>query len=134
MRKPWNKTEINELEKYIKNHSVILKTNFYKNIYLGKMKFRRCPRFFIRMSAKVGRSPSQCKSKFQKYEKEIYTDFLELPFDHLLVYQDIRKRKPLTTIQGRTSKRLSKKMIKNKKLKKNSIFENKIDSDEFKST
>ena len=123
LRKPWNKTEINELEKYIKSNSLILKSNFYKNIYLGKMKFRRCPRFFIRMSSKVGRSPSQCKSKFQKFEKEIYTDFLELPLNHLLVYQAIRKNKPLTLIQGRTSKRLSKKMKKKPKFKRHSLLQ-----------
>ena len=57
------------------------------------MKFRRPPRFFKEMSIKVGRTDAQWKAKFQKFEKEIYTQYLGLPVEHFLVYLEIRDMK-----------------------------------------
>lgn len=91
VRKMWTKAETALLEKYIKEQGALLRSNFYWNIFLGKMKRRRPPRFFIEMSAKVGRTDSQCKSKFQKFEREIYVEFLEIPATHFRVYKAIRR-------------------------------------------
>lgn len=91
-RKSWTKGEIQQLESYVKKKSEILRQNFYKNILINKMKHRRSPRFFIQMSQSVGRSASQCKSKFQKFERVIYTEFLDLPSDHYQVYSSIRNQ------------------------------------------
>lgn len=90
LRKLWTKVETTNLEKYIKSQAALLRDNFYWNIYFGKMKYRRPARFFIEMGSHIGRSPSQCKSKFQKFEREIYVEYLEIPASHFLVYNAIR--------------------------------------------
>jgi hypothetical protein len=124
-RKPWTKLETANFEKYIKKKAFLLKANFYKNIYKGKMKFRRPPRFFIEMSNKIGRTASQCKSKFQKLEKEIYLEFLDLPLNHFLVYQSIRNNnQALSDIKS--SEFISKRMNKRNKQKIRKISSLKI--------
>lgn len=92
LRKLWTKVETANLEKYIKSQSGLLKNNFYWNIYFGKMKRRRPARFFIEMGSRIGRTSSQCKSKFQKFEREIYVEYLEIPANHFQVYKAIRNR------------------------------------------
>jgi hypothetical protein len=62
------------------------------------------------MSESVGRSPSQCKSKFQKFEKEIYTEYLDIPVDHYQVYACIRSRNNLDQKKFNLEKKQVNKM------------------------
>ena len=92
-RKRWSPRELDLLESYIKEKTDCLKNNIYQNILIGKLQYRKNPRFFIKMSQTIGRSPEQCKSKFQKYEEKIYLIHLGVPKKHYEVFLHLRERK-----------------------------------------
>jgi hypothetical protein len=91
-RKRWSFEEVEKLKLYIKGKSELLMTNFYENIVEGKMKVRKPPGFFIEMAKELEMTPKQCKSKFQKSEKEIYTKYLAVSEDHYSVFISLRKK------------------------------------------
>jgi hypothetical protein len=90
-RQRWNEKELNELRKYILLKGDELKLAFYQNIIEGKIIYKKCSKFFIEMSKKIKRSSNQCKSKFQKMEREIYLEILQVPEEYYLLYQCQRK-------------------------------------------
>lgn len=92
-KRNWTDIEIAGLEKFIISNKFKLENLFYQNIIAGKLSQRKSPGFFNDMSLAVNRSPDQCKSKFQKFERKIYRDFLKLPEDHYRVFIHIRKKK-----------------------------------------
>lgn len=92
-RKRWTELELTNLREYIQLKSAILLKNFYQNLVEGRIKFRKPSRFFSEMAAFLKMSSAQCKSKFQKYEKHIYTNYLQLPEKSYLVLEHIRKQK-----------------------------------------
>lgn len=89
-RKRWTLNEVEKLKTYIKKQSELLLSNFYENIIEGKMKIRKPPGFFIEMASFLKMTPKQCKSKFQKSEKEIYTNYLGVPSDYYEVFTCLR--------------------------------------------
>ena len=92
-KRRWTKKELINLKKYIIYKSKILLNNFYRNVIYGYIKFRKPTGFFIEMARTLGLTSPQCKSKFQKFEKEIYTLYLELPEESYIVLKYIRKQK-----------------------------------------
>lgn len=92
-KRNWTNDEIAILKNFIISKKNILETLFYQNIIAGKLSERKMPGFFNEMSEAVNRSADQCKSKFQKFERKIYREFLKLPEDHYRVFVYIRKKK-----------------------------------------
>lgn len=91
-RKRWSLQEVSDLKKYIQSKSDLLINNFYENVLEGKMKVRKPPGFFIQMAETLNMKPKQCKSKFQKFEREIYTNYLSLPEAEYQVFLHLRKK------------------------------------------
>lgn len=104
IRKSWNKEEIDNLKKFIKIQEKYLISNFYKNIRNGSLEIKKKSSFFREMSKYVLRSPTKCKSKFQKIEETIYIEYLKIPEDHYIYFLYLRQKKP------------KKKEIENEKL------------------
>lgn len=89
----WLPEEFNQMKKYIISESQNLKSNMYINIVAGHKRFRKPRTFFIELGKIIGRSPSHCKSKFQKMENEIYLDYLKVKSEHFETFRWIRKIK-----------------------------------------
>ena len=86
----WTQKNIENLIKFIKLKEAILIRNFYKNITEGSHRTRKPTGFFLEMSKYTKKSPQQCKSKFQKLEKKIYTNYLQIPTMHYYLYTSLR--------------------------------------------
>ena len=91
----WNNEQKLKLKNFLLLEQKELLVNFYKNIVVGVLNFRRHTNFFQKMSEFVGRNPNQCKSKMQKYEKEAFTEVLKVPEDHYQFFELLRKLKSL---------------------------------------
>ena len=89
----WKTWEEDRLKSFLLSRKKNLIINLYKNILAGELRYRREDRFFIDMSEIVGRTPEQCKSKMQKYEKNAYTEFLKVPESHYDMFQWLRKKR-----------------------------------------
>jgi hypothetical protein len=89
----WNHHELAKLETFIKQNSKSFYQHFYKNILNPIHQVRKEPRIFIRMEEFVGKTTKQCKSKFQKYDRTIYLDHLNIPIDHYQVFLHIQNKK-----------------------------------------
>lgn len=92
----WSGSETQLLREFIAGQESGLLTNFYKNIFLGQLNFRRPAKFFKKMSGTIGRSPKQCKSKMQKFEKEAFVGILRVPEEHYRFYLVLRKLKTMS--------------------------------------
>jgi hypothetical protein len=92
----WNENETSRLRLYIESEEKNLLTNFYKNIFMGQLNFRRPAKFFQKMSVAVGRNSKQCKSKMQKFEEEAFVGILKVPKEHYKFYQVLRKLKSMS--------------------------------------
>lgn len=92
-RKRWSPADLAALRKYVLSQSRVLLANFYLNVKDGSVLRRKPSRFFIKMANYLQMTPAQCKSKFQKFEREIYTNFLGLPHQAYRVLQHIRRKK-----------------------------------------
>lgn len=86
----WNSEEVEVLRQFVSTKRKPLLEYFYKNIFLGELKVRKPRKFFVEMSRAVGRTAEQCKSKFQKFEKKVFKDFLKVPVEHFEVFQWLR--------------------------------------------
>lgn len=91
--KKWDTKDIDAMKNFVKTNENMLLSTLYKNIYNGKIIFRKKSKFFTQMGKILKRPSSNCKSKFQKYEKEIYIDFLGVPEIHYLLLKHIRGKK-----------------------------------------
>ena len=95
VRKFWSKKDLSLLKEYILHHKDWLRRNFYMNIRANRLKFRKLSGFFVDMGKKVGRATEHCKSKFQKFERHIYTRYLKIPSNHYLVFCYVRKQEQI---------------------------------------
>jgi hypothetical protein len=90
-KKKWTETEMQKMKKYILQNENMLIAIFYKNIYEEKHIYRKRDGFFQEIAKILGRKSSECKSKFQKYEKIIYTIYLKIPIQHYDIFVYYRK-------------------------------------------
>lgn len=93
-RQTWTLQEVNKIRHYALANSQDLISNLLANIVAGYMRFRKHRRFFVDMGSYLGRSPKNCKSKFQTLEKRIYVDTLKVPRSHYMLFCHIRKKQP----------------------------------------
>lgn len=129
----WSCQEENNMEKFILQNSSTLIDWFYINILLGNTKWRKTSKFFKNMSDLVKRSPSQCKSKFQKTEDYIYINLLGLPKLDYNIYSQLRtnmfqsdnQTKLIIQEEKRQSKR-QKRNFKNKNEENQELFERRL--------
>lgn len=100
-KRKWTKAQTQILRQYVTNHKVHLRSKFYQNIAAGRIRYRKAKGFFVNMGVKVGKSFEKCKSKFQKMESEIYLELLDIPKQHLELYNYLRTRSKLlsTSVQ-----------------------------------
>ena len=89
----WTKDELCKFKEYIISNSKQLISNLIINIVVGYMRFRKSRTFFINMGLLLNRKSKLCKSKFQKIERQIYTDFLKLPKEYYDIFCQLRKQK-----------------------------------------
>lgn len=89
-RKYWSAKDISRFKKYLKNKADVLIPIFYQNIKEGMIKVRKPNGFFKKMGEYLGRTALQCKSKFQKFEKDVYSKYLGIPEEDYLVFQLIQ--------------------------------------------
>lgn len=94
-RKKWSKTDLKKLAEFIQQNASTLISNFYQNIKSGYVKLRKPSGFFIEMGKSLKLTSAQCKSKFQKFEKEIYTAYIGFPEVFYDVLESIRKTKKM---------------------------------------
>ena len=99
-RMRWTNSEEEKLKSFVIKKKQSLLINFYKNILVGELRFRKEAKLFLDMSAEVGRTPEQCKSKMQKFEKVVYCQFLEISEDHYQVFEWLRKKKSKKNSRG----------------------------------
>lgn len=94
-KKIWTAQDLTNLNKFIISQHQSLIKNFYMNIIENKLKHRKAFQFFNMMSRYVERTITECKSKFQKHERIIYKDYLEIPEEHFELFLFLRKKKKL---------------------------------------
>jgi hypothetical protein len=94
-RKYWSKSEVLKLKEFIKSKAASLIPYFYENIMKGTIKVRKYSGFYEEMAKFLKRTPKQCKSKFQKFEEQIYTKYLSLPQKDYELLKWIRKNKDI---------------------------------------
>lgn len=87
----WTKDEMKIFDSYVLHQRNVLIENFYVNIYEGEHLIRKPKGFFKNLSEQVKKPLKKCKSKFQKYEKNIYCRILNLPETHFNLYIFLRK-------------------------------------------
>lgn len=92
-KKKWTVNEIANLEKYVAKNSNELISNLYKNILVGYIRFAKPYGFFTGLSRILKRSRAQCKAKFYEMEDELYIKILQVPFDDLCLFMNIRQQK-----------------------------------------
>ena len=92
-RTRWVQEEEERLKQFclMKKQSLLL--SLYKNILVGCLRFRKEAKLFLEMSEFVGKTPEQCKSKMQKFEKKVYCKFLQTPEEHFQVFEWLRNKK-----------------------------------------
>lgn len=90
-KKKWTEREMSKMKEYIVQNEDMLVRIFYKNIYEGKHIYRKRDGFFQGIGKVLGRKSSECKSKFQKHEKVIYTIYLRIPIHHYEIFLFYRK-------------------------------------------
>lgn len=88
----WTPEDLAILRKYIKTNSTALHSHFLVNVVAGYMRFRKPKQFFKRLGKLLCRPSKLCKSKFQKAEKIIYTDYLRFPQTHYDLLRHLRTR------------------------------------------
>lgn len=93
LTKKWSDTEIKQIQEYSKNNSDELLSNFYSNIVVGYMRFRKPKKFFVNLGILLQRTSSLCKSKFQKLEKEIYLEALQIQREEYELFCWVRSTK-----------------------------------------
>ena len=108
----WSLSEENDLRVFILKNRESLLLNLYKNISQGCLLFRRDGNFFVEMSQAVGRSPEQCKSKMQKFEKKVYIDYLNVIPRHFRIFEWLRLKKGIERQKNKRTTSKMKKMIK----------------------
>ena len=92
-KKNWSHKEIDKLKEFILRRRSVLENIFYQNIIAGNLGERKIPGFYLDMSKAVDRTASQCKSKFQKFERIIYTEYLGISEEYYRAFLYIRKKK-----------------------------------------
>ena len=111
----WKEEELDRMKNFISLNSESFLTHFYQNLLNPVTQTRREPRIFIRMMKYIGKTTKQCKSKFQKYEKTIFKDFLKIPKDHIMVYDKLktnkRKKKKISALTKNNSALLGNCLI-----------------------
>lgn len=106
-RKTWTRTDLDNLRDFILTKEPELKKNLYLNILENNLRHRKSFHFFNQMSNFIGRTIPECKSKFQKYEKIIYEDYLSIPLSHFKVFLFLRRKRKIISKQKKTVKNLS---------------------------
>ena len=73
---------------------------------------------FIDMGEFIGRTPEQCKSKMQKFERFAYIHFLNVPENHYDLFECLHKKRC-----KRLSAQRKKKSCKNLNTRKDDYFD-----------
>ena len=107
----WSKEQCQKLNQFLISQQIPLLVNFYKNVLVGSLDFRRDANFFQKMGAFVGRSAKQCKSKMQKYEITAFTKILKIPKHHYHFFLLLRKLKQIKKHNYKMFKMFKKKNL-----------------------
>ena len=91
--KKWTEKELEKFKQYMLENKEMLLFTFYKNIIQGCNKTKKTLKFYHKLGQRLRRTANKCKSKFQKFEKTIYTNYLEVPKEHYKYYSEIKKKK-----------------------------------------
>jgi hypothetical protein len=89
----WTDQDLQKLKTFITSEKTSYYTHFYRNILNPVNYSRRESGINIRMAESVSKTVSQCKSKIQKMEQTINKDFLNIPDNHLQVYDKVKFKK-----------------------------------------
>lgn len=90
LRKFWTAQDISKLRKFVKRSARVLIPILYQNIFDPRTKTKKPNGFYGQMGIALGKTSLQCKSKFQKFEKLIYTEYLKVPVKDYMVFEAIR--------------------------------------------
>jgi hypothetical protein len=93
----WTPKEKERLRDFLFQHRIELISTLYKNVLCASLNHRKRDFFFKEMSKKVRRSSSQCKSKFQKQESKIFTEYLLVPETHYMYFVFLRDQRQFFT-------------------------------------
>lgn len=93
----WTPKEKERLRDFLIEHRIELISTFYKNVLCASLNHRKRDFFFKEMSKVVRRSSSQCKSKFQKQESKIYTEYLSISETHYIYFVFLRDQRQFFT-------------------------------------
>ena len=119
----WSSQDVSKLKSFIISQKDILLPIFYQNILNGCIKLRKPSGFFKKMSQYVSRTTDQCKSKFQKFEKEIYTKYLKVPSKDFFVFVWIQKNKDINQKVRNYWNKKSNESKESNKIENNSQFD-----------
>ena len=108
-RRIWTKKHLDKLKAFIEKNKENLKNNFYMNILENSLKHRKIFHFFNDMSSSIGRSVPECKSKFQKFERVIYEEYLGIPTIHFELFLFLRKKRRITIAQNKSTQKKNSK-------------------------
>lgn len=108
----WSKFDVKRLEIFIKSKAKTLIPYFYRNIMEGPTRVRKYSGFYDEMARFLNRTSKQCKSKFQKFEEQIYTKYLGIPRKDFDLFKWVRSnKKKHKKIKNKFQKQSQKKGI-----------------------
>jgi DNA-binding protein len=91
-RKYWTSNEEEALTHFLQENASELIKSFYDKINKINIKARK-KNIFKKMSLVTGKTPKQCKSKLQKFERKAYVQILGIPAHHFDFYEQMRQKK-----------------------------------------
>lgn len=89
----WQKKHLSKLKKYIISKKKYLIQHLYDNFSRNQWVVKKSSSFFSNMAKEVLKDIKACKSKFQKFEKEVYLDYLNLESEFYEFIIFLRKKK-----------------------------------------
>lgn len=131
MKKKWSCKDISILEKHVISNAEKLISNFYKNIIVGYIRFPKPYGFFTNLSKLVNKSVTQCKSKINEMEKELYLELLSISFIDYCLFLNIRQQKLGKNNKANKFKSKDEPDILSKKNESGSLIKNSEGSQKF---
>ena len=88
--KKWTVRESEKFREFVIENKEDLLKPFYSYLMDPYSKAKRPVGFFRDLSKTLKRDSQNCKSKFQRHEKEIFLDFLRVPPHHFKLFRHLK--------------------------------------------
>ena len=89
----WNNNDVSTLKKYLLKKKEYLIEHLYNNLKEDKTNLKKKKDFFKEMAEATSKTINQCKTRFQKQERNIYIKYLEVDKNVFAWFEYLRDNK-----------------------------------------